>query len=77
MSRTKVVLNSDIWALFNELIFSEGVWPAELARVLGCSEFKTHMLMKNNATLTAEDIRVLCLEYNVSADWLLGLKEDE
>ena len=48
-----------------------------LAITLQCSEQKAWMIMNSRTLISADDIRSICLEYNVSPLYLLGLENCE
>ena len=48
----------------------------QLGKMLGMNQMKISRMETGNAEPALNDIRALCLFYNVSADYLLGLPED-
>lgn len=47
----------------------------EIARILGCQQSAISKYEKGRAKYDIEDIAKLCIFYNVSADYILGLPE--
>ena len=67
---------------FNEIIKSlreekePRLTQKELAEILNTTQRKISRLETGEAEPNLEDLRMLCAHYNVSADYLLGLKKN-
>ena len=48
----------------------------EIARVLGCQQSAVSKYEKGRAKYSVDDLKKLCLFYNVSADYILNLPDD-
>ncbi|MEG1441330.1 MAG: helix-turn-helix transcriptional regulator [Oscillospiraceae bacterium] len=52
------------------------ITQGELAEILKTNQRKISRMETGEAEPNIEDIRLLCLHYNVSADYLLGLPDN-
>ena len=59
-----------------ELRRSAGETQTFLGELIGVKKGQMSGIEKGIATTTAERIALICLHYNVSADYLLGLTDD-
>lgn len=48
----------------------------QIAMILGCQQSAVSKYEKGRTKYSLEDLAKLCLFYNVSADYILGLPED-
>ena len=60
-----------------ELRKQAGESQAQLAKVIGVSTNQVSEMEKGTKTTTLERFYSICAHYNVSADYLLGLREEE
>ncbi len=59
-----------------ELRIDRDIEQSEIAKILNCQQSAVSKYEKRRAKYKIEDIIKLCIYYEVSADYILGLPED-
>ena len=61
---------------FTQLVYETNLPLEKLAEEIGVSRHSIYHWMDCKYQPTIETFRKICVYFNVSADWLLGLKEE-
>ena len=59
-----------------EVLWDSGISCRKLANLLNCSASRSQKILSatDRVALTAEEIRIICIQFRVNPSWLLGLE---